>query len=252
MTTYIADSAAAACDSLWSNPDGEPTDVMIKKYLFLDGGMLQGQLTDAKIILYSGQYELLLNHQASLLGIISKDQYDINAHNLEQLGCTSLSYIEIELGYLDWEVVPFNAEYDSGVFFGGTGGRLAFHRYRELYDVKLAVDYAIEHDPYSGLGVNIIRNADNGLYYDGFDAVDEQMYTSVKAQISELILSFQSGELGGGKKMKYAGCTTSPALEAKPVTAKELIEFEEKRRKERMFRSKEGRVKRPIRRLAMS
>lgn len=52
--------------------------------------------------------------------------------------------------------------------------------------------------------------------------------------------------------MKYAGCTTSSAREAKPVTAKEIIEFEEKRRKARMFRSKEGRVKRPIRRMAMS
>ncbi|MBB1489393.1 hypothetical protein [Oceanospirillum sediminis] len=52
--------------------------------------------------------------------------------------------------------------------------------------------------------------------------------------------------------MKYAGCRTSPAQEAKPITAKELIEFEEKRRRERMFRSKEGRVKRPIRRMKMA
>ena len=74
----------------------------------------------------------------------------------------------------------------------------------------------------------------------------------LKEQVTDLVLSFQSGELGGGKEMKYAGCTTSSAREAKPVTAKDIIEFEERRRKARMFRSKEGRVKRPIRRMAMS
>lgn len=252
MTTYIADSATAACDSLWSTPEGKPINVPLKKYLLIDSGVLKGRLLDAKIILYSGQYEMLLNHQAYLLGIISQDQYDINLYNLEQIGCDLLSYIEIDLEYLDWDIASVNADYDMGVFFGGTGGRLAFHRYRELYDVKLAVDYAIEHDPYSGPEVNVIRNAESGLYYDGFEAADDQVYTAVKEQATELMLSFQSGELGGGKDMKYAGCTTSPARESKPVTAKELIEFEEKRRKARMFRSKEGRVKRPIRRMAMS
>ncbi len=45
--------------------------------------------------------------------------------------------------------------------------------------------------------------------------------------------------------MKYAGYTTSPPQEAKRVSAKEMIESEEKRRKERRIaKTPEGSVRR--------
>lgn len=247
MTTYIADGYGAGCDSLWSDEDGNPVlNIPIRKYLWFDGRMINGQLSRQILLLYSGDYYSLLNHQAYYLDLISREAYQQNLIYLEALGWNRISLIEIDV-----ELFPFGfltllaPEFDWGIYYGGSGGRLAAGFYAESHRIRPSIQHAIDLDPRTGGDINsLFFSSDGELDLQGFQPVDMARCGIIKSEAELMAIGLPEKQASGGS-MKYSGCSTSPAVEAKQVSAKEMIEIEEKRRKQRrIVVTPEGAVRR--------
>ncbi len=247
MTTYIADGYGAGCDSLWSDELGKPvSNIPIRKYLWFDGRITNGQLSRQMLLLYSGDYYSLLNHQAYYLDLISRKVYEQNLVHLETLGWNRISLVEIDV-----ELFPFGfltllePELDWGIYHGGSGGRIAAGFYAESHKIRASIQHAIDLDSRSGGAINSLYfSADGELELQEFRPVHQGMCDIIKSE-AELMAKGLSDKLATGGSMKYSGCSTSSAEEAKHISAKEMIEIEEKRRKQRRFlATPEGAVRR--------
>ncbi|MBV7297720.1 hypothetical protein [Enterovibrio paralichthyis] len=223
MTTYIVDDKSAACDSMWSDPDGVRCDVPINKYLYIDQP-IDGVDLQPCLILYSGDYEQLVLNQSFKLGMINIDQYTVAVDNYRKLGRGSLSYVSVSLD--QWTPDRFNCQSELGVLFDGSGGGMAFTHYRDNYCVKRAVEHAIENDPKSDHEINYFYRALAGsLVCESFAPLDVDMYNEIYKHTEELHQALQSGEMGVGmNKLRYAGCSTSPAVEAQSFSTSHLLD----------------------------
>ncbi|EGQ7777255.1 TPA: hypothetical protein ACHCBX_001702 [Vibrio parahaemolyticus] len=229
MTTYIVDDKSAACDSMWSYSDGTKcTDVPIQKYLFIDEP-IEDVALEPSLVVYSGDYEQLVLHQAFLLEMLTLDQYQVAVNNYKKLGRSALSYVIINLA--EWNVDPFNTRQDLGLLFEGSGGKHAFSHYRDNYCVKLAVGHAIERDPKSDHDVNYLYRALSGeLQLEHFAPLNVDMYNKIYEHTLDLHMAIQSQEMGVDmSQLKFAGCSTAPSVEAQDFCTDQLIENESKR-----------------------
>ncbi|EGQ8077039.1 hypothetical protein G5G45_001367 [Vibrio vulnificus] len=232
MTTYIVDDKSAACDSMWSYSNGEKcTDVPIHKYLYIDVPIEDVDI-EPSLVVYSGDYEQLVLHQAFLLEMLTLDQYQVAVHNYQKLGRSALSYVIITLS--DWDVDPFNTKQDLGLLFEGSGGNHAFTHYRDNYCVKKAVVHAITQDPKSDHHVNYLyRTLSGQLQLEHFAPLNDDMYNEIYEHTVALNMAIQTQEMGVNmSELKFAGCSTAPSVEAQDFSTNQLIENEAKRLKE--------------------
>ncbi|MDW6016750.1 hypothetical protein SBW85_03075 [Vibrio plantisponsor] len=230
MTTFLVSDSSGTCDSMWSNTNGLEVDVPLNKYLFIPNLDIFDEETQQtigaeRIIFYSGVYDQILLHQALILGMLDKEQYEVQAENCASLGFDSLSFVDVTIH--EWTPIPTKCIHDQGLIAGGTGAYHAIHAYVDsMYNTKLAVIEACKIDPYSSEPVSVFNHTLDGDHtVENLSDIGNAEYDEIYSQVEKLILSMQTGERGGlMDKVRYSGCTTSPNAEAPPVDVKEVIE----------------------------
>lgn len=249
MTTFLVDDTSGACDSLWTDQFGVPSEVDLDKYLFIedlsafDDGT-QERIGYERVIFYSGSYEQIVLHQAFVTGILGEDQYSIQAQNAVNLGRKDLAYVDIALQ--DWTPNAIGCDHKHALISGGTGGNIAVHAYIEgLYNTKLAVEEACKIDLKSEKPVSYFHFNQAGNHTsDNFNKVGGEDINNIYSKAEELILSMQSGERGGlMDKVKYSGYTTAPSPEAPPINISQVIEHHHLAKERHKKRKKVMKVK---------
>lgn len=223
MTTLIVDDKSAACDSMWSDANDLRIQVPLNKYLFVPTlepfeNEQKEWIGAPKLLLYCGTYEQILLHQAFTLKILDENQYVIHSGNWSELGYSSFGYIEILLE--DWTPAGYQGiNSRQGVLFGGTGGNHAYSTYNDCYNTIIAVEEAIKLDPKSDIPISSYHHTlDGDDYFENLHATGNVIAQNVYSLASELIISLQTGELGGDmSRVRYSGCTTSASPEAPDI-----------------------------------
>ncbi|WCE31327.1 hypothetical protein [Vibrio sp. SCSIO 43137] len=238
MTTLLIDDSTGACDSMWSDKFGKPIDVTLNKYLFVpsldvfENDEQVEKVGAPKVIFYCGSYEQIVLHQAFSLVILNPDQYEVQSQNAANLGYVEFGYVEIILE--GWEPVnQIGVLNRHGAIYGGSGGGHAIHHYQNSYNVVESVHEAIKIDPQSAEPVSYYRNTlDGDNYFEHIEQAGNQTVQNIYSLAEQLIISMQTGELGGDmSKVKFSGCTTSSAPEAPPIDVKKVIQDSEKAKK---------------------
>ncbi len=223
VTTYIVDSGAGACDSLWSDRDGQQALVELNKYLYVPSGVFSS-VDGSTLIFYSGSYEQIILHMAFVIGILNEDQYGIWSSNCSGLGYDSFSYVEIAVD--EWDILStVGAQIDLGIIYGGSGGQHAYSHYREHYNVTLAVSHAIAHDERSGPPVCFYNHTLDGEdTHNLVETASHEASDRIYSLVEELILAIQNGQRGGSmNEVRYSGCTTSIHPEAPAIDVSKVI-----------------------------
>jgi hypothetical protein len=221
VTTFIVTDMESACDSKWSDEQGNEIASELQKYLYIPDPDILSESNTPVMLYYSGDAEAIVLHQSYMVDALGSDKYLAYMENLK-VRKPHLSFVEIRL--TPWDLSKQEAvDTDQGVVTGGSGKRFARKGYFQHYCVKKAVETAVDNDERTGLPIVHLSKQEpeesNAL------ELTQEVYDTITNHANDLIVDLQANEGVRMTNFKYAGTSTSSESEAPEVDIEKLKKY---------------------------